>query len=119
MRYLTLIAILSLFAFGCVTTDQPSPSPQEAKQTSDTIGPLRAEPVNVNVPVTINPASGDLGEKPTAVGDVSINVTVTTSNAQQGSTEQQSDQGQTRGNNESNATNTPTVDTSIPVSLTP
>ena len=51
MKYLLLIAILSLFCFGCVTTDQPSPSPQDAKQTSDTIGPLRAEPVNVSVPV--------------------------------------------------------------------
>lgn len=114
MRYLTLIAILALFCFGCVTTDQPSPTQQEAAQTSDRIGPMDTAPVRVNV--NINPAAGDT-DHPVVVGDVTV--TVTTSNTQQGSTEQSSEQGQERGDVDSTATNTPTVETELPISLTP
>ncbi len=112
MKY-PLIAALLVAVAGCATSQQLQDTPQKQAQTSDKIGPMSAQPLNVSVPVNINP--GTPGTDGKMVGDVSVTVTVTQSQSQQGSTEQDAGQASTRGDTSSTPTNTTDIDATIPL----
>ena len=110
---------------GCATTGQEQTTPQAAEQKADEIGPLEADAIQVILfqigatPVVASSAGGQPAAPPVAgaIEIGTITITVTSSNTQQGSTEQAADQVLTTGDTDADsATETsPDVDLTIPV----
>ena len=94
-----LIVLAGVIVFGCAASDQRQEVPQRSEQTSDKIGPLTAKPININI----------------AESKGAITVTVTSTNTQQGSTEQAAEQVLTTG--ATTATTTQTTDADVEVTV--